>query len=41
MFSIEARLSESLKLPFLGLSGSDMRLTICLMFISPSGICRR
>lgn len=41
MFSIEAFFSERRKLPFLGLSGSEMRSTICLMFISPPGVCRR
>ena len=25
----------------LGLSGSEMRSTICLTFISPPGVCRR
>ena len=38
---IDALRSDRRKLPFRGLSGSLMRLTICLMFISPSGVSRR
>ena len=38
---IDALRSDRRKLPFLGLSGLLIRLTICLMFISPPGVSRR
>ena len=41
MFSISALRNERRKSPLRFRSGFDSRPTICLMFISPSSICRR
>lgn len=41
MPTMEALRSAKLKLPFLGRSGSESLLTICRMFIPPSGVSRR